>query len=243
MAYRQPFQTPATGGANVWQTQPAGHAFHPLLTNDSHKFQKLCLGVQEPSYNQGIKLLLIWTRLSETQICLHLHLHQNQPSPLKLLVNVSKGQDLSEACDVVQVTVPTLENQCKPCSPLQKATFRSAFASQAIWVCLTLADTLQPLGETLTTEINGKALTSFSRTRISPYDFLLYKKKSSRDGAQLLTAQTSDTNNTFLLCPKLYLNCISGRFWDVWYRSPAITSDVVSFRTVEPDVKCERFKK
>lgn len=184
---QEPLQTRALGAANLWQTQPAGHVLHPLLVNDALKPQKFSSG--------GVCTLRwsnSWLELGYLKFQLFLHLHrenklewsdvyQDQPALPKLFVAPNTGEGLAEVCGTVQLIVTPTETNQNPAhlykGPhpglsllLQPQSF--AWTWQVPYNCKVK----------LRTEINSKALTSLSRTRISHYDFLLYGKKKNQGG-------------------------------------------------------------
>lgn len=138
-------------------------------------------------------------------------IYENQPALHKLFVALNTGEGLSEVCDTAQLTVIPTETSSNPahlrkgpCPGLSLLLQPHTFARtwQVPYKCK-----VKPR-----TGISSEALTSFSTTRISHYDFLLYEKRPRGDGAQLLTAQTSDTNNTSFTLSKTIFKL---RFWQV----------------------------
>lgn len=139
--------------------------------------------------------------------------------------------------------------QLSPLKPVQTLLI-SAKSHVQICLCCSSLTLLLELGRYLTTArwnwgLKSAAKLSQVLAQLGFHIMISFCMKKDQGGMELNFSLPKHLIPIILLllCPKLYLNCISGRFWDVWYRSPAITSDVVSFRTVEPDVKCERCKK
>lgn len=171
-------------------------------------------------------------------------MYQNQPALPKLSMAPNTGEGLSEVCVTVQLIVIPTETSPNPAHLCKRP-------HNAVCLCCSSYTVLLELGRYLTAArwnwgLKSTAKLSKVLAQLGFHIMISFcTKKKIKGGMELNFSLPKHLIPIILLllCPKLYLNCISGRFWDVWYRSPAITSDVVSFRTVEPDVKCERCKK